>query len=167
MTARRSFNLAGARSMKFAFRAKHMKTNPSTTMVSIRRACATAAVMFVGGTSLTAAPIDGSIDRAKPPALSASSGCSACSGPERIVVMLECHQRTDTARLSLRDTRAPASQVRRLRLEIAGLDLLASRPGEPRPSALAMAQPSPFDFAPGARAVGPLRWTWASVAWKF
>lgn len=86
----------------------------------------------------------------------------------RVFVRLECHEREDpAAHLSTRATRAPAAPDGRLQFEMAGLDLLASKPGELHPAALTTAEPSPFDFAPGARTVGPLRWTWASVAWKF
>ena len=149
-----------------------MKTNSPVTLTRVRCILAAAvAGVFVGGAGLTAAPASAAselLDGEFPPAQSASAECAARSEQAPIFVVLQCHEREDLAtRLSPSETRAQAAPLRRIRLELGGMDLLASRPGEIRAAPLATAQPSPFDFAPGARTVGPLRWTWASVAWKF
>ena len=149
-----------------------MKTNPLVTLSRVRTILAAAvAGVFVGGTGLTAAPPSAAnelLDGEFPPAQGASGDCAACGEQARILIALQCHEREgSTARLSPRETRAQVAPFRRLQLELAGVDLLVSRPGEIHAALLATAQPSPFDFAPGARTVGPLRWTWAAVAWKF
>lgn len=172
MSEAATFNLAGACNTKFTLRANHMKTNSPVTLTRVRRSLAAAvAGVFVGGAGLIAAPASVAselLDDEFPPAQSASAECAARSEQAPIFVVLQCHERDDlAARLSPHETRAQVAPVRSIRLELAGVDLLASRPGEIRVAPLATAQSSPFDFAPGARAVGPLRWTWASVAWKF
>lgn len=172
MSEAATFNLPGACNMRFTLRANHMKTNPPVVLTRVRRVLAAAlAGVFVGSTGLTAAPPNAASelhDGEFPPAQSSPGECAACSGQERIFVVLRCHERDDlAARLSPHETRAQAVPAGRARLEFGGVDLLTSRPGEIRVAPLATAEPSPFDFAPGARTVGPLRWTWASVAWKF
>lgn len=147
---------------------EHMNANPPAAMICLRRASA-AAFVLVGMSALMAGP---SIVADEPlpaapssPQAASPTGCVIDGGIERIFVRLECHESaTLAAKLSPQAIRTPAKPAPRLQLSFAGLDLLASRPGEFQTTTHPT---TPFDFPPGARNVGPLRWTWASVAWKF
>lgn len=145
-----------------------MNAKPSVAMICLRRAGA-AAFVLVCISALMAAPSSGAdapVSAAPSSAQAASpTGCMIDGGIERIFVRLECHESaTLAAKLSPQAIRTPAEPAPRLQLSIAGLDLLASRPGEFQTTTHPT---TPFEFPPGARNVGPLRWTWASVAWKF
>lgn len=170
MRAGRVFNSDGASDMPSALREKNMKTNRLVAINRLRGAFVAVTVMLVGGTALIAEPsvtaeefFDGA--RTPPPV---STGCAAYREQERLWITLACHKRQDSvARLGSRTLRAEVVPVRRLQLEIAGLDLLASGSDGFRPAAPSTAQAWSFASGPAARVVGPLRWTWASVTWKF
>jgi hypothetical protein len=161
------FNSDGASDMSSALREKNMKTNRSVAMNCMRGAFVAVTVMLVGRTALIAEPsgtAEESVDGARTPP-PASARWAAYREQE---ITLACHERQDSAApLSPRDARAQAAPGRRLQLEIAGLDLLARGSDGFRPAALSNAQAAPFASGPAAHVVGPLRWTWASVTWKF
>ena len=124
-----------------------------------------------GGTGMAATPSAAAdkSDNGSPTCTgTAAAGCVADSGLDRIFVRLECHDRAGlVVRPSARDVRAQAVPARRLQFEIAGWDLLDGRSRKYRLADLPGGHASPYDFSPGARVVGPLRWTWASATWKF
>lgn len=167
MRAWHVFNSDGASDMSSALHEKNMRTNRSVAVNCLRGAFVAFTLMLVGGTVLIAEPSDTaeeSLDGARTPP-PASTGCAAYREQE---IALACHERKDSAtRLSSHALRAEAVPARRLQLEIAGLDLLTGGSDGFQPAALPTAQTSPLAAGSAARVVGPLRWTWASVTWKF
>ena len=146
-----------------------MKTNRSAIVTRMRHA--SAAVVFVVGIGLRAAPPagDGDLLAGAPSSGQAVAVESATNrGPDRVVVQLACHAQPEQVAGPKRlPARPPVATRPQFQVEVVGLDLAANQPSE-RPSAPVPAgQPSPFDFTPGARTIDSLRWTWASVAWKF
>lgn len=147
---------------------KIMKTNCSVFTACLRRVCA-AVVVFVGGAGLApAADESGNGSSGAETASARSTGCMAGGRLDRIFVRVECHERTEPVlhRHAL-DPRTSAMPARRMQVEFAGLDLLTGQFAEHQTTALAATLPSRHDSSPGAREIGPLRWTWASATWKF
>lgn len=144
-----------------------MTTNPSSNSSCVRCACIAALMVAAGTSSLVAMPAAADQEAGSPRSPEqAVTDCMPGPGMHPVLFMSECHESQAS---NLRAARASADTrpAHAWQAKIAGLDLLAKQPGAAGWAVSPRNGPSPYDSPASTRAISQLRWTWASVSWKF